>query len=278
MATRFDDWEGDFLAHHGIKGQKGGVRRFQNEDGSLTSAGRKHYGFAEGGSKKMSRQFNRQVKKLNRLATKADVNAQKEAAEKYDRRAKTGLKVAGVGAAVAGIGAAAEYGGADLRNKLISNALRVSRDSEFNSHQINSKQYTDDWLYWDNKRRELSGTELGDWNRIYDVKQKQGYETYKRNETAITNHGRSEREDIHAKSRIASNVNKGLMAVGGATAAVAGGYTAYAAIRSKVAKARTTDKGHAKAVEKYKQQYSKMMNQFANTPYSELVKKQRKKV
>ena len=27
--------------HHGIKGQKWGVRRYQNKDGTLTSAGRK---------------------------------------------------------------------------------------------------------------------------------------------------------------------------------------------------------------------------------------------
>ena len=31
------------LYHHGIKGQKWGVRRFQNEDGTLTSAGKKRY-------------------------------------------------------------------------------------------------------------------------------------------------------------------------------------------------------------------------------------------
>ena len=32
------------LRHHGIKGQKWGVRRFQNKDGSLTPNGKKRYG------------------------------------------------------------------------------------------------------------------------------------------------------------------------------------------------------------------------------------------
>lgn len=34
---------GDVLYHHGIKGQKWGVRRFQNKDGSLTPAGKERY-------------------------------------------------------------------------------------------------------------------------------------------------------------------------------------------------------------------------------------------
>ncbi len=33
----------DILVHHGIKGQKWGVRRYQNKDGSLTSQGKKRY-------------------------------------------------------------------------------------------------------------------------------------------------------------------------------------------------------------------------------------------
>lgn len=41
MST-FEGWNAE-LYHHGIKGQKWGVRRFQNEDGSLTSNGRQHY-------------------------------------------------------------------------------------------------------------------------------------------------------------------------------------------------------------------------------------------
>ena len=33
----------DTLAHHGIKGQKWGVRRYQNADGSFTDSGKKRY-------------------------------------------------------------------------------------------------------------------------------------------------------------------------------------------------------------------------------------------
>lgn len=33
-----------YLAHHGVKGQKHGERKYQNKDGSLTPLGRIHYG------------------------------------------------------------------------------------------------------------------------------------------------------------------------------------------------------------------------------------------
>jgi hypothetical protein len=33
----------EFIAHHGILGQRWGIRRYQNKDGSLTAAGRKHW-------------------------------------------------------------------------------------------------------------------------------------------------------------------------------------------------------------------------------------------
>lgn len=35
------------LYHHGVKGQRWGVRRYQNADGSLTEAGKKRYGYGQ---------------------------------------------------------------------------------------------------------------------------------------------------------------------------------------------------------------------------------------
>lgn len=41
-----------YLEHHGIKGQKWGIRRFQNPDGTLTPAGQKRYNYRESDSYK----------------------------------------------------------------------------------------------------------------------------------------------------------------------------------------------------------------------------------
>ena len=35
--------QSDYIKHHGIRGQKWGVRRFQNADGSLTPAGKRRF-------------------------------------------------------------------------------------------------------------------------------------------------------------------------------------------------------------------------------------------
>lgn len=54
------------LTHHGIKGMKWGVRRFQNADGSLTTAGKKRYQTAADvygeGHKTTAEQYNRRTK------------------------------------------------------------------------------------------------------------------------------------------------------------------------------------------------------------------------
>lgn len=57
-----------YLAHHGIKGQKWGVRRFQNEDGSLTPAGKSRYynydGSLNGYGRRIKSQRDAKVKSL----------------------------------------------------------------------------------------------------------------------------------------------------------------------------------------------------------------------
>ena len=42
------NYEEEYLAHHGTKGQRWGVRRFQNSDGSLTAAGKLRYSVGNG--------------------------------------------------------------------------------------------------------------------------------------------------------------------------------------------------------------------------------------
>ena len=66
----------DELYHHGVKGQKWGERRWQNEDGSLTSAGREHYGYGEARSrvasakaayKSANREYSKSSERIRRI-------------------------------------------------------------------------------------------------------------------------------------------------------------------------------------------------------------------
>ena len=82
----FDNWEaGLCLAHHGIKGQKWGVRRFQNEDGTLTDAGKARV--AKGNSGYLNP--DRKDQKKGRSAERDKVS--KKYTDEYWRSVKKGM-------------------------------------------------------------------------------------------------------------------------------------------------------------------------------------------
>lgn len=66
---------GDSLEHHGIKGQKWGIRRFQNPDGSLTAAGKQRYGTVENFKRSREGKSQRKEKVKKALKTGAKVAA-----------------------------------------------------------------------------------------------------------------------------------------------------------------------------------------------------------
>ena len=76
------------LYHHGIKGMKWGVRRFQNEDGSLTTAGKKRYEDESTGSdKKTSSNNGSKTPRKGLIARRKDSLTQKYIAKGYSQTA-----------------------------------------------------------------------------------------------------------------------------------------------------------------------------------------------
>lgn len=75
------------LKHYGVLGMKWGVRKYQNKDGSLTSAGKKRYTGKDGTD--YSEYKSHGQKKWEKKVTKAKTDAQRKKAEEVLERFKT---------------------------------------------------------------------------------------------------------------------------------------------------------------------------------------------
>ena len=96
-----------YLYHHGIKGQKWGVRRFQNPDGTLTEAGKKHKEYTDSQRKQDERLYGKKaVKRIEKRINDGEtlVSARHNEVERKARKeyaVKKAKKAAKVTAAVA---------------------------------------------------------------------------------------------------------------------------------------------------------------------------------
>lgn len=76
-----------YLSHHGIKGQKWGIRRYQNPDGTLTAEGRAKLGLSKNRTWKLDPDTNLGIK--NRYQNMSDARRQLRARRKnYDTETK----------------------------------------------------------------------------------------------------------------------------------------------------------------------------------------------
>ena len=73
------------LCHHGILGQRWGVRRFQNEDGSVTAAGRQRY---QTGNRKLDKAINKYEKKAASYKNSSSQNKDNWAGKDFAEGAK----------------------------------------------------------------------------------------------------------------------------------------------------------------------------------------------
>lgn len=90
--------EEDYLEHHGIKGQKWGIRRYQNADGSLTEEGRRRYDIKEAKIKakaeKASARASLKVAKMNAKTEKLAAKNLKKATKEQAKILKMEMKAA----------------------------------------------------------------------------------------------------------------------------------------------------------------------------------------
>lgn len=121
-------YDDTYLAHHGIKGMKWGIRRYQNEDGSLTDAGKKHYGMSGKHLFNLKTGFNinKDIKKMSRNVIRDTRKAAFSGKEKISR---SEARMFGLPGQVAR--KASKFSPTGLKNQMATNKKIVSEHDKY---------------------------------------------------------------------------------------------------------------------------------------------------
>jgi len=119
----------DYLEHHGILGQKWGIRRYQNKDGSLTAAGRQKYTKFDSNEYKQQRKEELEKEGIKGLKQKIQVNNESYLLSKSDKLAyKSLIKQENLQQKIKD---ASELGDSKQFNKLLKKWVNYQRDLRF---------------------------------------------------------------------------------------------------------------------------------------------------
>lgn len=170
-----------YLSHHGIKGQKWGVRRYQNADGTLTSDGKKHYGLDKLNSN------NR--KDISNLSEKDRINHLRK--EKYNLHEQI-----------------------NRNNPIDRDAIYQEAQRRYDKKVKQGKvEYNpDDWDY------EYEERELAKWDKV-NAEAHREVDRYleKKYNITMSEFEKSEKDRITKADKYITNVEKGLLAVAAAS-------------------------------------------------------------
>ena len=198
------------------------------------------------GERKLNRQYAKAQKKLAKLTENADAKRQSELSKRYDKAAKVAGKVG-----LAGAGVLAGLHGAKNVNHLLYLKNKEKAADMYGKYAGGLTDYNSN--RWDYK----------DLQEAYKRKSDEAYSRYLRAHDALDTRYGGARSTIGTTARVA--------AAGGL------GVAAGMKLASKVAKNRTTAKGHAKAVAKRDAWKKSMQEAFKGTKYEKLPNQNKKK-
>ena len=134
-----ENYSYDYLMHHGTKGMKWGVRRYQNADGSLTLAGRMRYGVKSDGTMSVGgkKRYSKDKEKLR--AEAKIVKNREETAAKLKKLADKEQELGDRKRALRGEGKKSDNGGESDSEPKAKPSSKPKKISDMSDEEIQAK-------------------------------------------------------------------------------------------------------------------------------------------